>query len=497
MKQVLTLIVAVVAISTSAATFSKDDLAIVHVLSRTTFGPRPSDVEAVRRAGIQRYLDEQLRPERIPDASMTARLAGLTTLGLSSRQIAEQYAIPQLQARQQRKLDAKDSDPGPGDGARPPGARQERANGVLTELSQQKLLRAVYSERQLQEVLTDFWFNHFNVDARKGADRFLLTEYERDTIRPRVLGRFRDLLGATAKSPAMLLYLDNWQSSAVKGINENYGRELMELHTLGVDGGYTQKDVTEVARALTGWTIDRPRQGGGFTFNARSHDTGQKIVLGHVIKAGGGESDGEQVLDILAKHPSTATFVATKLARRFVSDTPSPALVERAAGRFRDSGGDLREVVRAILTSPEFLSLDAYRAKVKTPFEFVVSALRATSAEVHDARPLVREVQQLGMPLYMCQPPTGYKDTSDAWVNTGALVGRMNLAVRLAAGQVRGTSVNCGLRTADCGFNDGASAIARFLNGDASESTRATIAKAADASTMMALTLGAPEFQRR
>ncbi|HMB78635.1 MAG TPA: DUF1800 domain-containing protein, partial [Vicinamibacterales bacterium] len=267
------------------------------------------------------------------------------------------------------------------------------------------------------------------------------------------------------------------------------------------DGGYTQKDVTEVARALTGWTIESPRQGGGFTFNARLHDTGQKIVLGHVIKAGGGELDGEQVLDILAAHPATATFIATKLVRRFVGDTPPPALVERTAARFRDTNGDLREVMRTILTSPEFLSPDAYRAKVKTPFEFVVSALRATGAEVQDARPLVRELQQLGMPLYMCQPPTGYKDTGDAWVNTGALVGRMNLAVRLAAGQLRGTSVNCGSRIADCGLNGGSNdsdaMIARFLNGDASETTRSTIAKATDAPKMVALTLGAPEFQRR
>jgi uncharacterized protein (DUF1800 family) len=271
--------------------------------------------------------------------------------------------------------------------------------------------------------------------------------------------------------------------NAPKGLNENYGRELMELHTLGVDGGYTQKDVTEVARAFTGWTIDRPRQGGGFTFNARLHDPGQKIVLGHTIKAGGGESDGEQVLDILARHPSTATFIATKLARRFVGDTPPPALVQRAAARFRDTDGDLREVTRTILTSPEFLSPDAYRAKVKTPFEFVASALRATGADVQDARPLVREVQQLGMPLYQCQPPTGYKDTGDAWVNTGALVSRMNLALRLASGQVKGTQV------------DGS--IAVTLPGDVSDATRATIARATDAPKTMALTLGAPEFQRR
>jgi uncharacterized protein (DUF1800 family) len=526
MKQVLLLMVAVFAISASATTVPTDDRAIVHVLSRTGFGPRPGDLERVRSIGIQRYIDEQLHPERIADGGLSARLSGLTTIGLNSRQIADQFELPQLQARQQKKANANPSaglgaGAEPGDAKQPPDPMQVRANSVIVELSEQKLLRAVYSERQLQEVLTDFWFNHFNVDARKGPDKFMLTEYERETIRPRVFGKFRDLLGATAKSPAMLFYLDNWMSAdpngphlpdnagrprivrgpfggrvmmmpparpaqnknAPKGLNENYGRELMELHTLGVDGGYTQKDVTEVARALTGWTIDKPRAGGGFTFNARLHDPGQKVVLGHVIKAGGGESDGEQVLDILARQPATATFIATKLVRRFVGDTPPPALVQRAAARFRDTDGDLREVMRTILTSPEFVSPDSYRAKVKTPFEFVVSALRATGADVQDARPLVREVQTLGMPLYMCQPPTGYKDSGDAWVNTGALVSRMNLALRLAAGQVRGTTVN--------------SAIAVPLGDDVSDMTRTTIAKATDAPKTMALTLGAPEFQRR
>jgi uncharacterized protein (DUF1800 family) len=388
---------------------------------------------------------------------MSARLDGLTTIGLSAQEIAERYERPLLEARRERKQNAKDADPA----AERQMARdpvREQANSVLAELAEQKVLRAVYSERQLQEVLTDFWFNHFNVDARKNRTRFLLTTYERDTIRPRVLGTFRDLLEATARDPAMLVYLDNWMSASAtdagmpdnaigrrrqparrrglagepasvapkrpRGLNENYARELMELHTLGVDGGYTQKDVTEVARAFTGWTIENARRGSGFRFEPRMHDPGAKVVLGHTIKAGGGE--------ILAAHPSTARFIATKLARRFVSDVPPPALVDRAAARFRETRGDLREVTRAILTSPEFLSPDAYYAKVKTPFEFVVSSLRATATDVQDARPIVRELQQLGMPLYMCQPPTGYKDTADAWVNTGALVSRMNYALKLA-----------------------------------------------------------------
>jgi len=496
----------------TAASLPGDDKAIAHVVNRIAYGPRAGDLARVREIGLQRYIDRQLHPEQIADAEMSARLSGLPTVVMSSRQIAEQFEKPQLELRRAQRQQAAAGTGNQDQPLQPTPEMRQRANQVVIELSQQKLLRAIYSERQLQEVLADFWFNHFNVDARKGPDRFLLTEYERDVIRPHVLGKFRDLLGATAKSPAMLFYLDNWLSASPgpelilapgtkprKGLNENYGRELMELHTLGVDGGYTQKDVTEVARALTGWSIDNPRQGGGFRFQPRIHDMGQKVVLGHVIKGGGGESDGEQVLDILAKHPSTARFIATKLARRFVGDSPPPALVARAAARYRDTDGDLREVTRTILMSPEFLSPDAYRAKVKTPFEFVVSAVRALGADVQDAKPLVRELQQLGMPLYMCQPPTGYKDTGDAWVNTGALIGRMNLALRLAGNQVRGTSVG-GLQSSvgsPQSSGDSDTRIARFLGGEASETTRATIAKATTASQMTALTLGAPEFQRR
>ena len=515
-----------------AAGAPADDQAILHVLNRIGFGPRPGDVEKVRAIGLSAYIDQQLHPERVPDPDMPGRLADLSTLGMSSRDIAEQYAKPAIQARlaqQKQNGNAGDAPPAM------PKPEQQRANRVLVELSEQKVLRATYSERQLQEVLTDFWFNHFNVDARKGPVRFMLTEYERDTIRPHVFGKFRDLLEADAKSPAMLFYLDNWMSAdpngphqdmaqprgfggqfggrfgrppnfpgfpkpgaqgknAPKGLNENYGRELMELHTLGVDGGYTQKDVTEVARAFTGWTIEGPRQGGGFRFAPRLHDEGQKVVLGHTIKAGRGIEDGEQVIDILARHPSTARFIATKLVRRFVSDTPPPALVDRVTKRFRETDGDLREVTRAILTSPEFLSPEAYGAKVKTPFEFVVSALRATAANAQNAVPLVRTMQQLGMPLYQCQPPTGYKDTADAWVNSGAIVNRMNFALTLASNKLPGVFVGS-IDAPDGAFGiaDGLKAIPYQL----SDSTRATIAKAANAQQIAALTLGSPEFQRR
>jgi uncharacterized protein (DUF1800 family) len=556
------------------------DRTIIHVLNRIGFGPRPGDVERVRAMGLQAYIEQQLHPERIADPTMAGRLASLGTLTKSSREIAEQNLIPaQMQRRQLQRQQqalgaaagppappaqtpemqsaptpaAAQPPPAPGAAFPPPemrtpeqmeAARGERA--VMTDLSEQKVLRAAYSERQLDEVMVDFWFNHFNVFAGKGATRGYLTEYERDTIRPHVLGKFRDLLEATAESPAMLFFLDNWQSSApadavtmsprpnhsgnrpnpfgpgarraplgfpaagtpprpaqlaaqnrrARGINENYARELMELHTLGVDGGYTQKDVQEVARALTGWTIQNPRLGGGFLFDPRMHDDGEKLVLGHRIKAGGGKNDGEQVLDILAKHPSTARFIATKLARRFVSDNPPKPLIDRAAKRFHDTDGDIREVVRTIVTSPEFFSAEAYRAKVKTPFEFVVSAVRATGTDVVSGLPFASALRELGMPLYMCQPPTGYADRADAWVNTGALLARMNFAVTLTTPRFRPGRANAGTTPPD-------PAAARdvlvngVLGGDLSASTSATIAKAQQAPQAIALVLGSPEFQKR
>jgi uncharacterized protein (DUF1800 family) len=463
----------------------------------------------------------------------------------TTRELADEYFVPALMTRKDVKREAgKDAEVT----SRPEATQQmdrrdegkpvrtpeqmaaaRKSREVLAELTEQKILRAAFSERQLEEVMTDFWFNHFNVFAGKGATQQYLTEYERDVIRPRVLGKFRDLLGATAESPAMLFYLDNWQSAdpdagtqrqnarasafrrpgrnprmgaqpprpmpqqpvrdpnqprQKRGLNENYGRELMELHTLGVDGGYTQQDVVNVARAFTGWTIAGPRQGGSFRFDPRIHDEGEKIVLGQKIKAGGGRSDGERVLDILAAHPATATFIATKLARRFVSDTPPPALVDRAAARFRDTGGDIREVVKTIVTSPEFFAVSAHRAKVKSPFEFVVSAVRATGTDVSDAMPLAQAVRQLGMPLYMCQPPTGYSDKAEAWVNTGALLNRMNFALQLVSGRMRG-------------IRPGTSPVGAALANDVSTTTASTIAKAGDPKQLAALTLGSPEFQRR
>ena len=442
-----------------------DEAAVVHALNRLAFGPRPGDVQRIRQMGLGRWIDQQLQPSGTPDPSLDARLARLETLTLDSATIARDYFLPARQQRQARQRAA--AQPGGASAPAEPGMqpamndaiRQERR--VFAELSEAKVLRAVYSERQLEEVLVDFWFNHFNVFARKAQTAIYIGEYERDVIRPHVFGKFRNLLVATAKSPAMLIYLDNWQSVAPnaqtrrriarapngrppRGLNENYARELLELHTLGVDSGYSQDDIVNVARAFTGWTVERPA--GGFRFAPNMHDRGVKKVLGHTIRAGGGIEDGEQVLDLVARHPSTARHLAYKLAQRFVSDTPPVSLVDRAAQTFTKTDGDLRDVVRTIVTSPEFFDPSVRLAKVKTPFEFVVSALRASSAEVRRGPALIRALMEMGMPLYLCQPPTGYGDTAEAWVSSGALVTRINFAVALAGGQLRGVQLPASVR---------------------------------------------------
>jgi uncharacterized protein (DUF1800 family) len=405
---------AVLLSSTPGAAGLPDDAAAVrHALNRLSYGPRPGDVERVAGIGLATWLDQQLRPARPNDAVATPPVPSTSP-------------APRGDARKEARREA----------------RRE-----VGRLASDRLTRAIGSERQIEELLVDFWFNHFNVFAGKGRTAMYLPEYERTAIRPHVFGTFRDLLGATAHSPAMLFYLDNWlsvdpaakapgpraQASGQRkrrGLNENYARELMELHTLGVDGGYTQQDIVNVARAFTGWTIDPRTQ--TFRFAPAFHDRGEKVVLGHTIKAGGGIEDGERVLDILASHPSTARFVATKLARRFVSDDPPDALIRRAEARFRETNGKIAEVVRTIVTSPEFFAPEARLAKVKTPLEFVVSAVRATNGDTANTRPLLQALRDLGMPLYMCLPPTGYDDTAAAWVSPGALVTRINVAQQIA-----------------------------------------------------------------
>jgi len=334
------------------------------------------------------------------------------------------------------------------------------ARMVGGELLQSRLVRDIYSDRQLEAVMTDFWLNHFNIYVKKNQNEpFLLPAFERDVIRPRALGKFENLLVATAQSPAMLVYLDNWQSigpgsmaaqRAVQrqernpdgkgkplGLNENYARELMELHTLGVGGGYTQADVTQVAKVFTGWTIDRPYRGAAYGFEPNRHEPGTKQVLGVTIKPAG-EAEGLQVLHMLATSPATARFISTKLAVRFVSDDPPQVLVDRMAAAFLKSGGDIKTVLRTMFDSPEFWSPRVYRAKVKTPLEFVASAVRASGAEVANAQPLVQSLDKLGMPLYGMQTPNGYSWKAEPWVSTGALVSRMNFALVLTGNRLAG-----------------------------------------------------------
>jgi uncharacterized protein (DUF1800 family) len=438
-------------------------------------------------------------------------------------------------------------------------AMNNPAGVVIGELAQAKLLRAIYSERQFEEVMTDFWFNHFNVFVGKGLDRLMLTSYERDVIRSHALGRFEDLLVATAKSPAMLFYLDNWLSVGPdsaralgipaqrpygpharrypapprpkagkrgSGLNENYGRELLELHTLSVNGGYSQRDVTEAAKVFTGWTIDNPGQGGGFKFDPRMHEPGPKFVLGHRIKPKG-EGEGMELLHRLATSPQTAHFISLKLAQRFVSDDPPSALVDRMAKAFLKKKGDVREVLKTLFHSPEFWDDETYRAKVKTPLEFVASAVRATGAEVEDAVPLTRQLNNMGMPLYGAQPPTGYSMKVETWVSSSALLNRMNFALALTAGKIKGVKVDAApLVGSGLPLSDATATLStletNLLAGGVSQQTHDSIAaqieapgrngvlqkqddkrkpadaaRSPDVSTIAGLLLGSPEFQRR
>jgi uncharacterized protein (DUF1800 family) len=492
-----------------------EDQKILHLLNRITFGPRPGDIDRVKQLGIDRFVEEQLHSETIDDSDLAKRLEVLPTQRMASAELYQFY--PPVQAAEQR---AKETNAPPVFG---------RPQQIAGELVQQKIVRAASSNRQLQEVLTDFWYNHFNVFAQKEAAQWFVTSYERDVIRPHALGRFRDLLLATAESPAMLFYLDNWLSSSPDsrqprppgparpqngqptrpapganpnppasampapqanpkppegvtpapggdpnaamtakkeggqtpqssilnpqsspppaprpparkpGINENYARELMELHTLGVDGGYTQKDVQEVARCFTGWTIDRPFQGGGFVYRPWMHDDGAKTVLGVTIPAGGGINDGRRVIDILSKHPSTARFISKKLCQRFVSDDPPSLLIERVAQVFLKTDGDIREVIRAIVTSAEFNSPAAFRAKVKSPLELAASAIRAIDGDTNGAPALHEWIRRMGEPLYQYAFPTGYGEDSTKWMNTGVFFNRINYAVALANNQINGT----------------------------------------------------------
>jgi uncharacterized protein (DUF1800 family) len=694
----------------------------VQALNRLTFGPRPGDVQQVMAMGVDRWIDLQLHPERIPDDAIEARLAPFRTLRMSSKEIVEEFPdnqmikqykdgkksmpsdpakravievqIARLEEKQQKKTDKSENgrnqnagiDEAAASAPAPPGAvandtaktaeelaaaaaaspdatpadnnsmngmspakvdekstvpanlkttaaddaearrredrlyadlqiqglidlppeqrykkvmamstadqvvfadslrggkGQEFLDGmepkqketlmamnnpqaaVLSELVQAKLLRAIYSDRQLEQVMTDFWFNHFNVFVGKGPERVLITNYEQNVIRPHALGKFEDLLVATARSPAMMFYLDNWMSigpnspqaqgmparpmrpygpygrqrrfpqqpnpnakrKQASGLNENYGRELLELHTLSVNGGYSQRDVTEVAKVFTGWTIEKPYAGLGFKYEPRMHEPGPKFVLGHHIKPKG-EDEGKEVLHMLATSPQTAHFISLKLAQRFVSDDPPTALVDRMAKTFEKSKGDIRDVLTTLFHSPEFWADGTYRAKMKTPLEFVASAVRATGANVDDAFPLARQIANLGMPLYSAQPPTGYSMKADTWVSSSALLGRMNFALGMTSGKIRGVRMDAvqlaGGPPPPADATMALSALeAKLLAGDVSKQTHDSImaqieapsknkapeapAKSSqikpagppDTSTIAGLLLGSPEFQKR
>jgi hypothetical protein len=406
---------------------------IAHVLSRLTFGPRTGDAERVAAMGIDKWIDRQLHPDAIPDSAVLVALAPISAWNGPALSVASLPALSR--AISEKPVFALMTDSVARARLNEIRVRLLTLVGLNDGLYAGKIVRAQLSERQLLEVMSDFWENHFSVYSGKMPSREALVVWDRDVLRPHALGKFRDLLGAVAHSPAMMFYLDNHLSRS-NGLNENYARELMELHTLGVDGGYTQQDVIEVARALTGWTIKRAADSSSFIFQRSMHNVGAKTVLGHALPAGRGIEDGEDVLDILARHPSTAHYISLKLARRLVSDEPPPALVQRAAATFTRTDGDIAEVVRTIVTSPEFFSRAAFRAKVKTPFELVVSARRALDAPADTTPTTARLINQLGQTVFGWLTPEGWPEKGDAWMNSGTIYKRLKFGGDIAEGRV-------------------------------------------------------------
>ena len=499
---------------------------VKQALSRVAFGARPGYAERVRAMGVDSWIDMQLSPQKIDDRATDQFVARFPVLAMSPAELLKGGKLIGLDLTAADSMKIKEA------------GRLSRQ--LLVELQTAKVARAVIGDRQLEEVMADFWENHFTVFAGKGPERYFLGQYERESIRPHALGKFRDLLGAVAKSPAMLYYLDNWESTVEadrpalvmrakrgggrdstkkprpRGLNENYGRELMELHTLGVDGGYTQADVLSAARAFTGWTVEKPRENGTFVFRPALHDAGEKIFLGHTLKSNRGIEDGEQVLDIVATQPATARFIAMKLVRRFVSDSVPPELVDRVAATFARSDGDIRECLRTIFTSPEFFSRAAYKAKVKSPFELVVSALRVVGARADSTPRTAQLIARLGQPLYGHLAPNGYPERGDTWINTGAILARINFGLVVAAGRVPGASLAEwaeGKKLASLPHTAQVDGVIRvILGGEASPDTRKVLESgvnpmASDSTSsttkisgleqMIGLALGAPEFQRR
>jgi uncharacterized protein (DUF1800 family) len=391
----------------------------LHLLNRAGYGPRPGEIDGLLQRGPTKWIEEQLDPQADPE--LDQRLSRYPTLSYTTSRILALY----------------NADP--------------RSIGViLDEFTSAKVVRAVHGRNQLEEVLVDFWFNHFNVFVNDGFDRYSISSYERDAIRPHVLGRFRDLLGAASLHPAMLYYLDNYLNTVPRrvgnrvtgGINENQGRELLELHTVGVDAGYSQTDVVEASRCLTGHGIDNLNTSGAYVYRAANHDNDSKQVFGLSVPAGGGEGDVQKLFDHLASHPATAWTISKRLCQRFVADDPPAGLVERLADVFLRSDGDLREVVKALFGSAELWAEAFGSGKPRTPFEFVVATLRAAGAEVQNPRAVRAAFGDMGMPLYACNPPTGYGNRGAEWLNPSSQLYRMNFALDLAAGAVSGVTAD-------------------------------------------------------
>ncbi len=422
-------------------------------------------IDANGQPAMQQPTEAEQAAQKKEDQATAARIAGdLFSLPKNQRMasliklpVPERIAFTTYLAGDQRNLLLNDFNPRERELFNAMAANVGASYQIISELSQAKLIRAILSERQLQEVMTDFWFNHFNVYIGKDSDQWYTTSYERDAIRKNALGKFRDLLFATATSPAMMVYLDNWLSigpdslangvnpanpnskKGNRGLNENYGREVMELHTVGVNGGYTQADVTALSAILTGWGVDRPNQGGPFQFDPKRHEPGPKQWLGQTINGvapsptptDAGKNEGFQALTILASSPKTAHFISWKLAQRFVADDPPPALVDRMAATYLSTDGDIKAILRTLVQSPEFNSKKYFRNKVKTPMEFLASAFRTTATDPVNPGALVNTIKTMGMPLYYALPPTGYYITADHWMNSSALVDRLNFAYAL------------------------------------------------------------------
>jgi len=473
------------------------DRQIIHVLNRLAFGPTLEDFHHVRSIGVDRYIAEQLHPESIPEPfELRWRIAALDTLRYNAAQLRQLYGPPS-----------------PIRGFKVPPelekAQRERARAIVRQAAQARILRSVLNRRQLEEVMVDFWFNHFNVFAGKDLDHLWIGDYERQAIRPFALGRFRDLLFATTKHPAMLVYLDNTLSTAPgspgargnrSGLNENFAREVMELHTLGADGGYTQEDVITLARILSGWSINRPDArefpDRAAVFEGARHDFSPKVFLGYALRSRG-KAEGEEALDILAKSPATAHHIAFELAQYFVADDPPTPLVERLAARFLATDGNVREVLSLLFASREFW--ESYGQKYKTPYHFVISAVRAADAPVDNTRPLLNTMSQLGMPLFGCLTPDGYKNTEDAWVSPDATARRINFAAALARGELpTGTALSpyADLLRSRAASPINTAHLEEIFGSTMTNATRQAVAEAPPA-LRAALILGSPDFMRR